>query len=180
MAGIEDNPVLRPGERQGGVGLRLAIYPGTFDPPTRGHLDILLRAGKLFDKLIVAVAENPLKSSFFSAKERLNLLKGLTEGMDNVDVEILKGLLANYAQRKGAIAIVRGLRAISDFEYEFQMALTNRRLNPQVETVFLMPSENYTFLSSTLVKNIAELGGELSAFVPPLVAESIKRKLRRK
>ncbi len=158
--------------------MRLAIYPGTFDPPTRGHLDILVRACKLFDRLIVAIAENPQKAPFFSAKERLNLLRALTEGMEKVEVEILKGLVANYAQRKGAVAIIRGLRAISDFEYEFQMALANRHLNPQVETVFLMPSENYTFLNSTLVKNIAELGGELNSFVPPLVAELIHKKLK--
>lgn len=158
--------------------MRLAIYPGTFDPPTRGHLDILDRACKLFDRLIVAIAENPQKASFFSAKERLNLLQALTREMEKVEVEILKGLVANYAQRKGAVAIIRGMRAVSDFEYEFQMALANRHLNPQVETVFLMPSENYTFLNSTLVKNIAELGGELNPFVPPLVAELIHKKLK--
>jgi len=158
--------------------LRLAIYPGTFDPPTKGHLDILRRACKLFDRLIVVVAENPQKVPFFSAKERLDLLRSLTGDMEEVEVEILKGLVANYARKKGAVAIIRGLRAISDFEYEFQMALTNRHLNPRVETVFLMPSKNYTFLNSTLVKNIAELGGELSSFVPPLVQEFIHKKLK--
>ncbi len=158
--------------------MRLAIYPGTFDPPTKGHLDILKRACKLFDRLIVLVAENPQKIPFFSAKERLNLLRGLTTDMERVEVEILKGLVANYARKKGAVAIIRGLRAISDFEYEFQMALANRHLNPRVETVFLMPNRNYTFLNSTLVKNIAELGGELSSFVPPLVQELIHKKLK--
>lgn len=158
--------------------MKLAIYPGTFDPPTKGHLDILARACQLFDRLIVAVAQNPEKAPLLSTEERLNLLRTLTKEMEGVEVEILEGLLANYARKKGAVAIIRGLRAISDFEYELQMALINRRLNPQVETVFLMPSENYTFLNSTLVKNIAVLGGELSSFVPPLIVELLHKKLK--
>lgn len=158
--------------------MKLAIYPGTFDPPTKGHLDILARACQLFDRLIVAVAQNPEKAPLLSTEERLNLLRTLTKEMEGVEVEILEGLLANYARKKGAVAIIRGLRAISDFGYELQMALTNRRLNPQVETVFLMPSENYTFLNSTLVKNIAVLGGELSSFVPPLIVELLHKKLK--
>jgi len=155
---------------------RIAVYPGTFDPLTRGHIDIIQRALKLFDLLIVAVAEDTSKRPLFDVDERVGLLRGELKGYGNVRVESFDGLLINYVRRKKASVIVRGLRVISDFEYEFQMALTNRELAPGIETVFLMTAERHAHISSRFIKEIARLGGELKAFVTPGVARALKKK----
>jgi pantetheine-phosphate adenylyltransferase len=159
---------------------RIVIYPGSFDPVTNGHLDIIHRAARLFDHVIVAVADNSLKRPLFTVKERHELLRVALAPLlrrKKASVDTFSGLLVHYAMKKGASAIVRGLRAVSDFEYEFQMALMNRHQVPKVETVFLMPDEKYTYLSSTLLKEVVRLGGDVRAFVPgPLVAR-IKQKL---
>lgn len=156
--------------------MRIAIYPGTFDPITNGHLDILDRAVKLFDKVIITIARNPSKSPLFSEEERLDMLREAAKGHGNVEVDSFEGLLVDYARSKKASAIVRGLRAISDFEYELQMALMNRKLDADVETVFLMPNEKYTYLNSSIVREISRLGGDISEFVPPVVRVSLERK----
>jgi pantetheine-phosphate adenylyltransferase len=158
--------------------MRRAIYPGSFDPVTNGHLDVIERARKLFDEVIVAVAYNDQKQPLFSLEERLDFLGQVTRGMEGVTISPLHGLLVNFAVKKEASAIVRGLRAVSDFEFEFQMALMNRKLEGAVETIFLMPKEEYTYLSSRIVKEIARLGGNVSAFVPPCVVESFREKLK--
>jgi pantetheine-phosphate adenylyltransferase len=155
---------------------KIAVYPGSFDPPTNGHVDVVRRAGKLAGTLYVAVATNTTKEPLFTVQERVDLLKRITAGMPNVKVDAFDGLLVDYAKQVGASAIFRGLRAVSDFEYEFQMALTNRRLNSEIETLFLMPSQDYSYLSSSIIKEIARLGGDLSPFVPPEVAQLMKRK----
>ncbi|MBI5598756.1 MAG: pantetheine-phosphate adenylyltransferase [Deltaproteobacteria bacterium] len=157
---------------------RIAIYPGTFDPITRGHLDIIRRSLTLFDGLIVAVAGDTSKKPLFSADERISMIKAEIKGHRNIKVESFDGLLINYVRAKNASVIVRGLRVISDFEYEFQMALTNRELAPDIETVFLMTSENYAHISSRFIKEIARLGGGLRAFVTPGVAKRLKRKFK--
>ena len=157
--------------------MRIAIYPGTFDPVTNGHLDILARAVKLFDRVIISVARNTTKNPIFTEEERVELLKTVARRYKNVEVDSFSGLLVNYARRKKATAIVRGLRVISDFEYEFQMALANRRLNEKVETVFLMPNEKYTYLSSSIVREVARLKGNVRDFVPPAVQRALKKKL---
>lgn len=156
--------------------MRRAIYPGSFDPVTNGHLDVLLRASKLFDEVILAVAHNEQKSGLFSIAERLELLQQV-ELPPNVKVVTFGGLLVNFALEMEACAVVRGLRAISDFEFEFQMALTNRKLDPSVETIFLMPREELSYLSSRMVKEIARLGGNISAFVPSCIAQALRTKL---
>ena len=158
---------------------KVAVYPGSFDPPTNGHLDVIKRAASLVGTLYVAVATNTSKTPLFSAEERVELLKKITAGIPRVKVDSFDGLLVNYARDMGASAIFRGLRAVSDFEFEFQMALTNRRLNSEVETVFLMPSQDYSFLSSQVIKEVARLGGDLAPFVPPEVAALMKQKFRR-
>jgi len=155
---------------------KIAVYPGSFDPPTNGHLDVLRRAAKLAGTLYVAVATNTSKKPLFTVEERVELLRKTTADVPNVKVDHFNGLLVDYAQQVGASAIFRGLRAVSDFEYEFQMALTNRQLNKDVETLFLMPSEEYSYLSSHMIKEIARLGGNLSPFVPPEVAELMRHK----
>ncbi|MEP0822569.1 MAG: pantetheine-phosphate adenylyltransferase [Ignavibacterium sp.] len=160
--------------------MRIAIYPGTFDPITNGHLDILDRAVKLFDKVIITIARNPSKSPLFSEEERLDMLREATKSHQNVEVDSFEGLLVDYARSKQAAAIVRGLRAISDFEYELQMALMNRKLDAAVETVFLMPNEKYTYLNSSIVREISRHGGDVSEFVPPMVRLSLERKRRMK
>ena len=158
--------------------MRRAIYPGSFDPVTNGHLDVIERARKLFDEVIVAIAHNDQKQPFFTLEERLEFLR-LTTGLSNgVKVRPLDGLLVEFAVQQNAQAVVRGLRAVSDFEFEFQMALMNRKLEASVETIFLMPKEEYTYLSSRIVKEIARLGGDVGKFVPACVAEGFKRKLR--
>ena len=157
---------------------RLAIYPGSFDPITNGHHDVILRARKLFDRLTIAVAENDQKTGLFSLDERVELIRQtLGSSVDGVDVVRLDGLLVDYAHACGACAIVRGLRAISDFEFEFQMALMNRQIEPEVETIFMMPKEECTYLSSRIVKEIARLGGQVDKFVPPCVVGALRRKL---
>src|SRR5205814_523494 len=145
--------------------MRRAIYPGSFDPVTNGHLDVIKRARKLFDEVIVAVAHNDEKQPLFSLKERLELLQQTVGKIDNVRIAQFEGLLVEFALEQKAIAVIRGLRAVSDFEFEFQMALMNRKLRDSVETIFLMPKEEYTYLSSRLVKEIARLGGDVSKFV---------------
>ncbi len=157
---------------------KLAIYPGTFDPPTNGHLDIIKRALKIFPSLLVAVADRGA-GEMFSSVQRVAMLKKALAGVKRVQIETFSGLLTDYAQKKDALVVVRGLRVISDFEYEFQMALMNRRLKNGFEVMFLPPSEEYSFLSSSLVKEIASYGGDVSQFVPPGVNRLLKDKLER-
>ena len=156
--------------------MRRAIYPGSFDPVTNGHLDVIERARKLFDQVIVAVAHNDEKQPLFSLEERLALLGETAGKMDNVRIAEFSGLLVQFARAEKAGAVIRGLRAVSDFEFEFQMALMNRKLDDTVETIFLMPKEEYTYLSSRIVKEIARLGGDVSSFVPGSVAKALRRK----
>ena len=155
----------------------VAIYPGSFDPITNGHLDVLRRALSMFDQVIVGVAPNAEKHPLFTTPERVALTRVAVKGIRGVTVDEFDGLLVNYAQRKKDRVLVRGLRAVSDFEYEFQMALMNRRLAPNVETIFLMPKDKYTFISSRLVKEIALLGGNVSDFVPAVVKKALQAKL---
>ena len=157
--------------------MRRAIYPGSFDPVTNGHLDVIDRARKLFDEVIVAVAHNDQKQPLFTLEERLQLLRETLGNSDHVEIAPLDGLLVDFAVAHQATAVIRGLRAISDFEFEFQMALMNRKLDASVETIFLMPKEEYTYLSSRIVKEIARLGGNIAEFVPPRVAEAFRSKL---
>src|SRR5579864_9089342 len=156
--------------------MKRAIYPGSFDPVTNGHLDVVERAGRLFDEVIVAVAHNDEKQPLFSLSERLDLLRQTVAKIDNVKIAEFDGLLVEFAIEQQADAIIRGLRAVSDFEFEFQMALMNRKLKGSVETIFLMPKEEYTYLSSRLVKEIARLGGDVSKFVPVVVATALRKK----
>jgi len=157
---------------------KLAVYPGTFDPITNGHIDIIVRATKLFSDIIVAVGENPQKKPLFSHSERMELVKQVVDTLNlpNVRVGHFKGLLAQYADEIRATAIIRGLRAVSDFEYEFQMALANRKIYPDAETVFLMPSEPFVYLSSSMVKVIAQNNGDVSPFVPKIVENALHKK----
>ena len=155
---------------------RAAVYPGTFDPITNGHVDLLRRAASLFDRLIVAIASNPQKAPLFSAEERLAMAAEVLEATENVEVCVFDELLINFARRKGCPTIVRGLRAVSDFEFELQVALTNRKMGPELETVFLMPSEQYIYLSSSIVKEIASYGGPVGDFVPPPVVRQLENK----
>lgn len=154
------------------------LYPGTFDPPTCGHLDLIQRAVRLFDEVAVAVAENRDKKPLFTLAERVALLRQITADLDNVRVVGFSDLLINCLQRENTHIILRGLRAVSDFEYEFQLASMNRRLNPAIETVFLTPSERHTFLSASLVREVAGLRGDVSTFVPPAVRDALAEKLR--
>lgn len=157
--------------------MRTAIYPGSFDPLTNGHLDVIQRAARLFDRTIVAVARSEAKQPLFPLAERCELVRQSVEELPNVETDSFDGLLVDYVVRRGGAAVVRGLRAVSDFEFEFQLALMNRKLNEQVETIFMMPRDTYTFLSSRLVKEIARLGGDISPFVPPPVKEALHRRL---
>ncbi len=157
--------------------IRSAIYPGTFDPITYGHIDLIQRATEIFDNVIVAVARNGHKKPLFSLEERFEMLKEATKDFQGLEVEAFDGLVVDFAREKNVKILIRGLRMISDFEYEFQMALTNRRLASHVETVFLMPSESYSFLSSRLIKEAAVLGADISSFVPDNVAVRLKEKL---
>src|SRR5262245_51228888 len=157
--------------------MRTVIYPGSFDPLTNGHLDVIQRAAKLFDRVIVAVAKNEGKKPLFSLKERVGLVSECIKQMPNVEADSFDGLLVAYATQRSAQAVIRGLRAVSDFEFEFQLALMNRKLNEQVETIFMMPKDTYTFLSSRIVKEIARLGGDVSAFVPAHVRAALAGKL---
>lgn len=160
--------------------MKVAICPGSFDPVTKGHLDIIHRASQLFDKVIVLVVVNPDKTPSFSVEERMELILKVTAGMENVVVDCYDGLLANYAKEKNACAIVKGLRAVSDFEYEFQMALTNRKLNPNMETVFLNTAAENMYLSSSMVKQIARFGGEISSFIPSEILNDVELRLCKK
>jgi pantetheine-phosphate adenylyltransferase len=154
-----------------------AIYPGSFDPPTNGHLDLIERGSKIFDELMVAILRNPDKSPLFSVGERRKMLEDLTASFKNVQVDTFDGLTVDYAAKVKASAVLRGIRALSDYEYELQMALMNRKLRPELETVFMMPAEKYSYLSSRLVREVARLGGDISKLVPELVEERLKEKL---
>ena len=156
--------------------MRTVIYPGSFDPLTNGHLDLIHRAAKLFDQVIVAVARNDGKSPLFSLAQRLELVTHAIEHLPNVSADSFDGLLVDYVEQREGHAVIRGLRAVSDFEFEFQLALMNRKLNERIETIFMMPKDTYTFLSSRIVKEIARLGGDVRAFVPEPVEAALKKK----
>jgi pantetheine-phosphate adenylyltransferase len=158
--------------------MRTAIYPGSFDPLTNGHLDIIERAVKLFDRVVVAVAKNESKQPMFSLEERLELVRKAIKNIPSAEADSFDSLLVDYVERRNAQAIVRGLRAISDFEFEFQLALMNRKLNERVETIFMMPKDTYTFLSSRIIKEIARLNGDISSFVPAHVRAALMEKLK--
>ena len=159
--------------------MKTAVCPGSFDPVTRGHIDIIKRAAKLFDKVIVVVMFNFNKpNSYFTASERVDLLKRSLTEVDNVEVDMYSGLLAEYTDKKGACAVVKGLRAVSDFEYEFQQALTNKKLNPELETVFLTANAEHMYLSSSVVKQVCEFGGDISEFVPEEVCSDIITRIK--
>jgi len=155
---------------------RTALYPGSFDPPTRGHEDLIKRAAQLFDRVVVAVAKNRDKTNLFTPDERVTMLKTITKGMENVEVTSFTGLTADFARKCNAGVLVRGLRVVSDFEHEMIMAMTNQKLNPKMDTIILMPSEKHLFISSRIVCDVAECGGDLDAFVCPEVAEWLRRK----
>jgi pantetheine-phosphate adenylyltransferase len=154
-----------------------AIYPGSFDPPTNGHLDLIERGSKIFDELVVAILRNPEKNPLFSLADRRKMLEAMTSSFDNVSVDTFDGLTVDYALRVEARAILRGIRAISDYEYELQMALMNRKLQPGLETVFMMPAEKYSYLSSRLVREVAQLGGSIECLVPDLVEQKLREKI---
>lgn len=154
-----------------------AIYPGSFDPVTNGHLDLIARGAKIFDRLIVAVAQNVEKDALFTVKERVEMLEAVTFDWKNVEVDVFEGLLMDYARAREAGAVLRGIRAVSDYEYELQMAMMNRKIEPHIETVFMMPAEAFSYLSSRLVKELARLGGPIKDFVPPLVEERLRAKV---
>jgi pantetheine-phosphate adenylyltransferase len=156
--------------------MRIVIYPGSFDPITNGHLDLVHRAAKLFDRVIVAVADNEVKRPLFTLRQRKEMVRQAIAHLTNVEVGTLTGLLVDYVERHSGTAVLRGLRAVSDFEFEFQLALMNRKLNERVETLFMMPKETFVFLSSRIVKEIARLGGNVSAFVPRCVQEALRKK----
>lgn len=156
--------------------MRTVIYPGSFDPLTNGHLDIIQRAARLFDRVIVAVASSESKSPLFSLRERVELARGVVSTMPNVEVDSFDGLLIHYVAKRSGHAVIRGLRAVSDFEFEFQLALMNRKLDERVETIFMMPKDTYTFLSSRIVKEIARLGGDVGQFVPDSVEAALKQR----
>src|SRR6266487_6219282 len=158
--------------------MRTVIYPGSFDPLTNGHLDLIERAAKLFDHVIVALARNDAKAPLFGVEERMALVREVIAPFANVSADSFEGLLVNYVEKRAGQAVIRGLRAVSDFEFEFQLALMNRKLNERVETIFMMPKDTYTFLSSRIVKEIARLGGDVSSFVPPQVVTALRQKLQ--
>ena len=159
--------------------MKIAVYPGTFDPITNGHIDIINRSLKIFGHVIIAVALNPKKTPLFKVSERVGMIKEATHGISRIEVEPFEGLLVDYVKKKKATAIIRGLRAVSDFECELQMALMNRKLDQALETVFLMPSEEYSYLTSTLIKEVASYGGETKGLVPPNVTKLLKGKFKR-
>ncbi|MBZ4645261.1 MAG: pantetheine-phosphate adenylyltransferase [Petroclostridium sp.] len=159
--------------------MKIAVYPGSFDPVTNGHLDIIERSSKVFDKVIVTIMKNSSKSPMFSVEERLEFLRKVTKNLDNVEVDCGSGLLVNYMKQKHARIIIKGLRAVSDFEYEFQMALMNSKLNPEIETLFMTTSSKYSYLSSSVVKEVAILGGCLKELVPDEIIFDIVNKIRK-
>ncbi len=161
--------------------MRIAVYPGTFDPVTKGHLDILCRASKLFDKVIIAVAPNELKHPLFSLEERLQLIRENISSFENVSVDVFTGLTVDFAKQVGAVALIRGLRVVSDFEFEFQLSQMNRHLSHEIETIFLMPSNLYFYTSSTMIKQVAEYdAGRIKDFVPPNVEAALQRIFKQK
>ncbi|MCK4545856.1 MAG: pantetheine-phosphate adenylyltransferase [Candidatus Eisenbacteria sp.] len=157
--------------------MKLLLYPGTFDPVTEGHVDLMRRGLNLSDRVLVAVADSKSKDPFFSLEERVAMIREVTREMKNIDVEPFSGLVVNLARARNAGAILRGLRAVSDFEYEFQMALMNRQLDQEVETMFLMPSARYTYLSASMIRDVAQMGGDVSTMVPPEVHKRLRKKL---
>ncbi len=157
--------------------IRRAVYAGTFDPLTYGHLDLIERSAEIFDQVVLAVATTYHKETLFSVGERLEMARVVCAGMDNVEVDSFDGLLINYARARGVLVLIRGLRAYSDFEYEFQMALTNRKLAPEIETLFMMPKENHSYISSRTVKEVALLGGQIADFVPPAIGQALLLRL---
>ncbi|MFH0840223.1 MAG: pantetheine-phosphate adenylyltransferase [Candidatus Omnitrophota bacterium] len=159
---------------------RIAVYAGSFDPITYGHIDIIERAGRIFDRVIVAVAHNTEKKPLFTVSERVAMLKKAVRHMPNIEIDDFTGLAVDYVVHKKANVLIRGIRMLSDFEYEFQMALTNRKINGSVETIFLMPHESYSYLSSTLIKEAALLGADLKSFVPDFIEKELKKKLRKR
>lgn len=156
----------------------IAIYPGTFDPPTNGHLDLIQRGSAIFDELVVAVLRNSEKTPLFSVEERVEMLRHCTKQYKNVRIDSFQGLLVEYAESQKAGAVLRGIRAVSDYEYELQMAWMNRKLDPRLETVFMMPAEAYSYLSSRLVREIMNLGGKVSGLVPPLIEQRLREKIK--
>jgi pantetheine-phosphate adenylyltransferase len=154
-----------------------ALYPGTFDPPTNGHIDLIQRGSKLFEHLTVAILKNPVKDPLFTVEERVEMLREATSPLGNVSVATFDGLMVEFARRQGAKAVLRGIRAISDYEYEFQMALMNRRLAPEIETVFLQPAGRYSFVSSRMLKEVFSFGGDVSGLVPPNVLKRLKNRI---
>lgn len=157
---------------------RIAIYPGTFDPITNGHLDITKRAAQLFDHIIIAVSTNIHKSPMFTLEERKAMITATVQDLDNVVVHSFNDLAVRYAQSQGARILIRGIRALSDFEYEFQMALMNRKLSPEIETVYLMPSQEYTYINSSIVKEVAKFGGKIESFLPEIVANAVRERVK--
>ena len=157
--------------------MKKAVYPGSFDPITKGHGDVIQRGSKIFDQVIVAVARNPHKHALFTIEERMDMIRHATRNIKNVKVDTFEGMLIDYVQKQGTNVILRGIRTVSDFEYEFQMALTNRTLNREMETVFIVTSEEYSFMNSTLIKEVAALGGDTHAFVSAEVGRRLKEKL---
>jgi pantetheine-phosphate adenylyltransferase len=155
-----------------------ALYPGTFDPPTNGHVDLIQRGAKLFDHLTVAILVNPVKNPLFTVEERVEMLKEATAGIGDVSVATFEGMMVEFARRQGATAVLRGIRAISDYEHEFQMALMNRRLAPEIETVFLQPAGRYSFVSSRMVKEVFSFGGDVSGLVPPNVLKRLRARIK--
>jgi pantetheine-phosphate adenylyltransferase len=155
----------------------IAVCPGSYDPVTYGHVDLIERGARVFDRLIVAVLRNVQKAPLFSLDERVEMLKDATRHLENVEIDVFEGLLVDFARKRGAGVVVRGIRAVSDYEYELQMALMNRKMEPQIETVFMLPAETFSYLSSSLVKEIAQLGGSIQGLVPPLVETRLKNKV---
>jgi pantetheine-phosphate adenylyltransferase len=160
--------------------MKSAVYPGTFDPITNGHIDIIRRTLRVFNRVVIAVAPNPKKTPLFDLKERIFMIEEATRGMKNIEIEPFEGLLVDYVKERGADAIIRGLRAVSDFEYELQMALMNRKLSDTIETVFLMPSEEYSYLTSSIVKEVASYGGNVKDLVPSIVARRLSELFKRR